>query len=467
IRCGLQQPELVLVSCSNIVEFKFVSTHQALGYRGFKIFFQTIDVPSNWACKPSGFTTPAITTTTTRPPTTSGALPPSSQIAAYGGTTNNTRQYCEFPFTYQGNSQISCLRTDPPSSPSGETLREPWCSLTSNFDTDRQWGFCNIGVTDSTFYDICRSESQFLRCPAGYVIDIITADYAAKPDGNIGAGACMYDKKDCFQSDSITIQTICAGQTSCIAYHLGKTLASCQNRPSAYLHIDYTCVPNDIPEIRTYDMCNNNTLPQGDTRRGFIVSPNFPNTPKNLDCTFNLQTLKPYQDIYLYIIDMDLDSATLAPATCTKDRLIVTADNTVMEMCGRSYTKFLFHTCHSSVSFRLIRASDAKGRGVKFYFEFRERPPTEICPVLYTTTVRSSTEPTSIHTSSSPTLSSSSTQNSTLTSKFTTSSNTRSTAIKSSTASIPVTESAAIIIHNFNYVSILFCTVLTRLMFEH
>ncbi|CAF4362799.1 unnamed protein product, partial [Adineta steineri] len=41
IRCGLQQPELVLVSCSNIVEFKFVSTHQALGYRGFKIFFQT------------------------------------------------------------------------------------------------------------------------------------------------------------------------------------------------------------------------------------------------------------------------------------------------------------------------------------------------------------------------------------------------------------------------------------------
>jgi hypothetical protein len=79
VRCGLQQPELISISCSNIVEFKFVSTHQALGYRGFKLFFQTIDVPSNWACKPTGFTTPPPTITTPRLPTTTSLLPPSSQ----------------------------------------------------------------------------------------------------------------------------------------------------------------------------------------------------------------------------------------------------------------------------------------------------------------------------------------------------------------------------------------------------
>lgn len=83
IRCGSQLPELILVSCSNIVEFKFVSTHQALGYRGFKVFFQTVDVPTGWTCKPSGFTTPTPTTSTPRPPTTISVLPPSSQSKFY------------------------------------------------------------------------------------------------------------------------------------------------------------------------------------------------------------------------------------------------------------------------------------------------------------------------------------------------------------------------------------------------
>ncbi|CAF4936478.1 unnamed protein product, partial [Rotaria socialis] len=77
-------------------------------------------------------------------------------------------------------------------------------------------------------------------------IDIITSDYATKPDGNIGAGACAYDKNDCFQSDSSTIQNTCAGRLSCMVYHFAKTLATCENRPSAYLHIGYTCVPNNI-----------------------------------------------------------------------------------------------------------------------------------------------------------------------------------------------------------------------------
>ncbi len=69
-RCGSQQPQWVLTSCSNTIEFQYSITRSAAGYRGFKVYFQTMDVPSDWACKPSGFTTtPLLPTTTTAAPT--------------------------------------------------------------------------------------------------------------------------------------------------------------------------------------------------------------------------------------------------------------------------------------------------------------------------------------------------------------------------------------------------------------
>ncbi|CAF5213528.1 unnamed protein product, partial [Rotaria magnacalcarata] len=109
---------------------------------------------------------------------------------------------------------------------------------------------------------------------------------------------------------------------------------------------------------------------QGDIRRGFINSPNFPNTQNNINCTYDLQILKPYQDIYLYIVDMDLNGPNVIGQSCTKDRLIVRADDGVTEWCGRSFTNILLKTCHKSVLLQLIRSSNARGRGVKFYFEF-------------------------------------------------------------------------------------------------
>ncbi len=304
----------------------------------------------------------------------------------YGGTTNGTGQYCKFPFIYQGNSQGTCLNSNPPSSTSGQNLQEPWCSITDNFDRDGQWGFCNLGVTGTTLYDICHTNSELLTCPPGYVIDILTADYAAKPDGSIDPSGCVYDSNDCFQSDAPAMQTRCAGLPLCTIYHSGRLLTSCQNRPSSYFHIGYTCIPNEIPSINKYDMCTAGSVIQNDTRQGFILSPNYPSVTTNIDCTFNLQILKPHQDIYLYIIEMDLTGPNITTSSCVTDRLIVTADNVVNEMCGRSYTNLLVYTCHESVKLQLIRQSGAVGRGVKFYFEFRNKPPFQLCPSLPATT---------------------------------------------------------------------------------
>ena len=74
VLCGLQQPELILVSCSNKVEFNFVSTHHALGYRGFKAYFKTINVPIGWQCALNA--TPITPITIPQPPTSSTLVPP-------------------------------------------------------------------------------------------------------------------------------------------------------------------------------------------------------------------------------------------------------------------------------------------------------------------------------------------------------------------------------------------------------
>lgn len=411
IRCGLHQPELVLISCSDIIEFQYVSTPLASDYRGFKVYFKTIDVPADWACKPTGYTTTTITTTL-KPATTTTLVPPSFNskehtkkkdflhlsvlfiyflVVAYGGTTNNTRQYCMFPFIYQGNQHSTCSKLPPPDSSAGQQSNDPWCSLTKDFDADRQWGFCDLGVTEPSIYNVCREKSQLILCPTGYVIDVLAAEFAAKPDGSTDINSCVYDDSDCFQVDTPIVQSRCAGLTQCTIYHIGRPLASCQNRQSAYYHIDYTCVPNSISEIPTYDMCTSGSQIQDNTHRGFIVSPNYPNVKPNVHCTFNLQVLQNHQDIYLYIVDMDLAAENPTGQTCVSDRFIFTVDNAVNEMCGLSYTNLLAYTCHKSINLELIRTSTARGRGIKLYFEFRNKPPHQLCPSLPSTTTTTGT----------------------------------------------------------------------------
>ena len=82
--CGSRPPSLVRISCSNIIQIEFASTHTAIGYRGFRLFYQTIDAPEGWSCVPNFSNATTLTTrTTTRGPTTTTLIPPSLQSKAF------------------------------------------------------------------------------------------------------------------------------------------------------------------------------------------------------------------------------------------------------------------------------------------------------------------------------------------------------------------------------------------------
>ena len=318
-------------------------------------------------------------------------------VAAYGGTIKDgERRYCKLPFIYQGIRYEKCSTNSPPN----ETAIpiDSWCSLTDDYDRDQQWGFCDIGATGLTSYDVCRSQSQKLQCSPDYVIDLVTADLAAKEDGTI---SCNYAPTDCFQSEIANIQTLCAGKGSCTVTNPGKSLSFCQHRVSAYLRIEYVCVPATVPEIKTYDLCAGSTV-EDNVHRGFLTSPNFPSTPSNLSCTFNLQPSKPLQDIYLYIVEMGLNDPNALGQSCSKDQLIATAGSTTRISCGLSFTNRLLKTCHSPLTIQLLRTQDARGRGVKLYFEFRDRSPGEICESITTASTASTLVPTTTGASTRP-----------------------------------------------------------------
>ena len=56
------------------------------------------------------------------------------------GTANNAN--CVFPFVYRGVTFNQCTYYD---------RNQPWCATTSNYDTDKKWGFCDCPYEDFPF----------------------------------------------------------------------------------------------------------------------------------------------------------------------------------------------------------------------------------------------------------------------------------------------------------------------------
>ena len=54
------------------------------------------------------------------------------KVKSSGGNANQA--CCVFPFRYKGKSYHSCTTLN--------YNNRPWCSTTSNYDTDKKWGKC-------------------------------------------------------------------------------------------------------------------------------------------------------------------------------------------------------------------------------------------------------------------------------------------------------------------------------------
>uniref|UniRef100_A0A8C1TIZ3 Matrix metalloproteinase-9 n=1 Tax=Cyprinus carpio TaxID=7962 RepID=A0A8C1TIZ3_CYPCA len=62
---------------------------------------------------------------------------PNRDTAVIGG--NSEGEPCQFPFTFLGTQYSSCTSE-------GRSDGKLWCATTSNYDTDKKWGFCPDGV---------------------------------------------------------------------------------------------------------------------------------------------------------------------------------------------------------------------------------------------------------------------------------------------------------------------------------
>ena len=64
-----------------------------------------------------------------------------SKLSGSGGTT-----YCVFPFRYNGEPLTSCIKT--------KDRKRSWCALSSNYDRDSLWGYCDEDHDDGSDVEI-------------------------------------------------------------------------------------------------------------------------------------------------------------------------------------------------------------------------------------------------------------------------------------------------------------------------
>ena len=77
---------------------------------------------------------------------------------------NSQGDPCVFPFTFLGQSYSTCTSE-------GRQDGKLWCATTSNYDTDKKWGFCPDRGTGPAAHTLCgRPWSLASALPMGVMV---------------------------------------------------------------------------------------------------------------------------------------------------------------------------------------------------------------------------------------------------------------------------------------------------------
>ena len=139
-------------------------------------------------------------------------------------------------------------------------------------------------------------------------------------------------------------QSLCSGQQSCSYVHsipIGPQLNICQGNKGDLLQFSYQCIPmKPTATYPTATFCSDTKITFD---RGFIETPNYPNTYQDgRECSLNISLPNTSEgkqlSIFLYIIDLSIRDTSTINSTSTVvcyDSITYRDDRTIRTLCGK------------------------------------------------------------------------------------------------------------------------------------
>ncbi|CAF1294680.1 unnamed protein product [Adineta steineri] len=220
--------------------------------------------------------------------------------------------------------------------------------------------------------DTCVPSSLTLRCPAGSVIIVTSAEYGvAQVDGS-----CSYTPGDCI-ADAMSIVNCVSDSVTCSIYATRKRLSECNDQFGSYVHIEYDCGPMSMNDpAKEYNVCLNGTEITSD--HGILKSPGYPSQ-------FQLTTTECFRTIHvpdnkivrLWLTDLYISSAGI---DCLKDHVYVVDSVQTFRHCGLKRYSYPY-LCSSTILIQYLASTQSSFyRGMRMYFEIVDRSPNDNCP---------------------------------------------------------------------------------------
>lgn len=361
--CGTMNPAKTysFTTCSNNVQVKYVTTSSQADYSGFRMYYELLDTAPN-------FCTNIITTL---PPSVSPTANPFndavvSTLPTTGG--NGDNQPCNFPFVYKNIQYDRCITSNDYSG--------YWCSVTSNYDQNPKRGSCTTGLTNNLKFTLCKSKYMTLTCPVGYYIRIISAEAIQTTDKS-----CDTNKVKCTQSIDSFLKSLTKSLSS-YKWFSSYIMDQCQSQPADVFILDYDCVPNDVPYVNKYEVCNGQTISDSSA---IIATSNYPSAQQNINCYININPNQQQQKI-LNVYSLATDLQVLLPNDECQDAYMMLDKDSDYKFCGIRKPELITSKCGTSFELSYFVGSKSY-KGFKIFYELKDVVNAVQCAQTATTTL--------------------------------------------------------------------------------